>query len=93
MALGVPFNIASYALLLSMVAQECKLIPGILTHTFGDAHIYLNHLDGVRLQLERAPHALPKLHIAEKPFFDLQYEDFRIEGYNHHPFIKFPVAV
>jgi thymidylate synthase len=93
MALGVPFNIASYALLLMMFAQETGLTPGILTHTLGDAHIYLNHLDGVRLQLEREPHPLPKVIIQKKPFFELAFEDFRLVDYVHHPFIKFPVAV
>src|SRR5690606_33730818 len=93
MALGVPFNIASYALLLSMFALECGLVPGILTHTLGDAHIYLNHVDGVRTQLEREPHPLPKLIIQPKPFLNLEFEDFALEGYAHHPFIRFPVAV
>lgn len=93
MALGVPFNIASYALLLMMAALECKLTPGIFTHTLGDAHLYLNHLDGIRKQLEREPHPLPKVVIAPKPFFDLQYEDFELKDYVHDPFIKFPVAV
>ncbi|MBW8889995.1 MAG: thymidylate synthase [Fibrobacteres bacterium] len=93
MALGVPFNIASYALLLAMFAKECKLIPGILTHVLGDAHIYLNHIEGVKAQLQRTPHPLPTLEIADKPFFDLAYEDFKILNYVHEPFIKFPVAV
>jgi thymidylate synthase len=93
MALGVPFNIASYALLLMMVAKECGLTPGIFTHTLGDAHIYLNHMDGVREQLKREPKALPKVKIADKSLFDLAFEDVVLEGYEHHPFIKFPVAV
>jgi thymidylate synthase len=93
MALGVPFNIASYALLLMMFAKETRLVPGILTHTLGDAHIYLNHLEGVRLQLERQPHPLPRVTLADKPFFELQFEDFKLENYAHHPFIRFPVAV
>jgi thymidylate synthase len=93
MALGVPFNIASYALLLQMTAQECGLTPGIFTHTLGDAHIYLNHLEGVQQQLARDPMPLPQIHIATKPFFDLKFEDFELRGYQHHPFIKFPVAV
>jgi thymidylate synthase len=92
MALGVPFNIASYALLLQMAAQECGLTPGIFTHTLGDAHIYLNHVEGVREQMKREPHPLPKVRIAAKPFFDLRFEDFELLGYQHHPFIKFPVA-
>jgi thymidylate synthase len=93
MALGVPFNIASYALLLQMVAQECGLTPGVFTHTLGDAHIYLNHLDGIREQLRREPLPLPTVRIADKPFFDLKFEDIKLEGYQHLPFIKFPVAV
>jgi thymidylate synthase len=93
MALGVPFNIASYALLLQMIAQECGLTPGIFTHTLGDAHIYLNHVDGVREQLSREPKALPTVKIANKSLFDLQFEDVELVGYEHHPFIKFPVAV
>ncbi len=92
-ALGVPFNIASYALLLQMMAQECNLIPGIFTHTLGDAHIYVNHIEGLEKQLQREAYALPKVTIANKPFFDLQYEDFTLENYIHHPFIKFAVAV
>lgn len=92
-ALGVPFNIASYATLLFMVAQECGLTPGIFTHTLGDAHIYLNHVDGLRQQLDRKPYPLPRLQIAKKFFGDLQFEDFVIENYQHHPFIKFKVAV
>jgi thymidylate synthase len=93
MALGVPFNIASYALLLQMIAQECGLTPGIFVHTLGDAHIYLNHLDGIREQLKREPLPLPKVRIADKPLFDLTFEDFELVGYKHLPFIKFPVAV
>ncbi len=93
MALGVPFNIASYALLLQMTAQECGLVPGIFTHTLGDAHIYLNHLEGIHQQLKREPMALPQVRIAAKPFFDLKFEDFELVDYKYHPFIKFPVAV
>lgn len=92
-ALGVPFNIASYALLLMMVAQECKLTPGIFTHTMGDAHIYLNHVEGLNEQLMRTPKTLPAVKIAQKPFFDLVFEDFTLENYEHDPFIKFKVAV
>ena len=93
MALGVPFNIASYALLMMMVAKECKLTPGIFTHTLGDAHIYLNHVDGLKMQLQRAPGPLPQVEIADKPFFSLTYDDFKLIDYNHQGFIKFPVAV
>lgn len=92
-ALGVPFNIASYATLMQMVAQECDLEPGIFTHTMGDAHIYLNHVEGLREQLTRTPKALPRLKIAKKPFDELQFEDFEVIGYEHDPFIKFKVAV
>ncbi|QQR54842.1 thymidylate synthase [Candidatus Peregrinibacteria bacterium] len=92
-ALGVPFNIASYATLLMMVAQECDLEPGIFTHTMGDAHIYLNHVEGLEEQLTRKPKKLPMLEIAKKPFWDLKFEDFKLVGYEHDPFIKFKVAV
>ena len=92
-ALGVPFNIASYAALLMMVAQECNLEPGIFTHTTGDTHIYLNHIEGLKKQLERSEFPLPSLKIAKKPFWDLRYEDFVLENYQHQPFIKFEVAV
>jgi thymidylate synthase len=93
MALGVPFNVASYALLMTMMAKECQLTPGIFTHTFGDAHIYLDHLDGLKKQLERVPGALPTIEIADKPFFQLQYDDFKLHNYVHQGFIKFPVSV
>lgn len=92
-ALGVPYNIASYAALMHMVAQECHLVPGIFTHTMGDAHIYVNHIEGLKKQLERTPRALPQLKLAQKPFWDLQYEDFEVLNYEHDAFIKFPVAV
>jgi len=93
MALGVPFNIASYALLLMMVSQECGLQPGVFVHTIGDAHIYLNHLEGIQEQLTRSPLPLPQVKLANKPIYDLQFEDVELIGYEHHPFIKFPVAV
>jgi thymidylate synthase len=93
LALGVPFNIASYALLMSMIAQETKLRPRFFVHTFGDAHIYLNHVEGVKMQLERTPHPLPKLVLADKPTLEMKFEDIALEGYQHHPFIKFAVAV
>ena len=92
-ALGVPFNIASYALLLIMVAQECGLEPGIFVHTIGDAHIYSNHVEGLKKQLQREPLERPKVVIAKKPIFDLTFEDFELQDYNHHKFIKFPIAV
>jgi thymidylate synthase len=92
-ALGVPFNISSYALLLSMVANECGLKPGIFVHTLGDAHIYLNHIDGLKTQLARKPKALPHLELADKKVLDHRFEDIKLVGYEHDPFIKFPIAV
>ena len=93
--LGVPFNIASYALLTLMVAQVCGLKAGELVHTFGDTHLYLNHLDQAREQLARSPRKLPvmKLNPAVKDLFRFKYEDFTLENYDPHPAIKAPVAV
>ncbi|HET8608992.1 MAG TPA: thymidylate synthase [Burkholderiales bacterium] len=93
--LGVPFNIASYALLTLMMAQVCRLRPGEFVHTFGDAHLYLNHLDQAREQLSRTPRPLPvmKLNPAVASLFDFRYEDFTLEGYDPYPPIKAPVAV
>ncbi|HEU4728516.1 MAG TPA: thymidylate synthase [Kofleriaceae bacterium] len=93
LALGVPFNIASYALLTEMIARECGLVARHFIHTFGDAHIYLNHVEGVKLQLAREPLPLPRLVLADKPVLEQRFEDIALEGYRHHPFIKFPVAV
>ena len=93
LALGVPFNIASYALLQAMIAQECGLVPRHFVHTLGDAHIYLNHVEGVKLQLAREPKPLPKLVLANKKVLEMAFEDIALEGYEHHPFIKFAVAV
>jgi thymidylate synthase len=92
-ALGVPFNIASYSALLIMMAQECGKTPRYFVHTIGDAHIYKNHIEGLKLQLQRTPHKLPTLKIAKKPFWDITYEDFELIGYEHDEFIKFPIAV
>ena len=93
--LGVPFNIASYALLTMMVAQVCGLQPKDFVHTFGDAHIYSNHVEQAKLQLSREPRALPQMHINPevKSIFDFQYEDFTLENYDPHPHIKAEVAV
>jgi len=93
LALGVPFNIASYALLQSMIAQECGLEPRDFVHTFGDVHVYLNHVEGLKIQLEREPYPLPRLVLANKPVLEMKFEDVVLESYRHHPFIKFPVAV
>ncbi len=93
--LGVPFNIASYALLTHMVAHVTGLKPGDFVHTFGDAHLYLNHLEQARTQLAREPRALPRLEIARRVdnIDDFRFEDFVISGYDPHPHIKAPVAV
>ena len=93
--LGVPFNIASYALLALMVAQVCALQPGEFVHTLGDAHLYLNHLDQAREQLSRTPRAFPLMRInpAVKDIFGFRYEDFTLEAYDPHPAIRAPIAV
>lgn len=93
--LGVPFNIASYALLLQMVAQVTGYIPHEFIHTFGDLHIYSNHIEGAKEQLQRVPKILPKMIINPnvKDIFAFKYEDFKLEGYNPHDAIKFKIAV
>lgn len=99
LALGVPFNISSYCLLLSIIANECGLIPRYFVHTFGDLHIYKNHIEGLKLQLTRTPKKLPTLKIANKPLIKLNgdcnfnMEDAELIGYEHDPWIKFQVAV
>lgn len=92
-ALGIPFNLACYAALTMAIAQETGYKPGVFAHTIIDAHIYVNHVDGLKKQLEREEMALPMLEIANKPFSDLAFDDFQLKNYKHHPFIKFEVAV
>ena len=92
-ALGIPFNLACYATLTQMIAQETNLELGEFSHYINDAHIYVNHVDGLKKQLKRDPHQLPTLIIKNKPFWELQFEDFELKNYTHHPVIKFPVAV
>ena len=93
--LGVPFNVASYALLTHMLAQQCDLAPGEFIWTGGDCHLYLNHLEQARLQLSRQPHALPRLVLRRRPasLFDYEFDDIEVAGYEHHPAIKARVAI
>jgi thymidylate synthase len=93
--LGVPYNAASVGFLTHMVAQQCDLAPGEIVHSFGDLHLYLNHVEQARLQLSREPRALPKLGIRRRPesIFDYRYEDFELTGYDPHPHIPAPIAI
>ena len=93
--LGVPFNLASYALLTMMVAQVCELEAGEFIHTLGDTHLYLNHVEQVRLQLSREPRPLSRMTLnpAVRSVFDFRYEDFTLSGYDPHPAIKAPIAI
>ena len=93
LAIGVPFNIASYALLLMIIAQECDLKPRHFVHSFGDLHLYSNHLEGVQAQLKREPKTLPTVSIAKKAFDALEYEDIELKNYVFEPFIPFEIAV
>jgi thymidylate synthase len=92
-ALGIPFNLACYSALTMIMAQQAGLEPGTFAHTIVDAHIYVNHVDGLKEQITREPYPLPKLRIADKPLDDLRLEDFELIDYRHHPGIRFEVAV
>lgn len=92
-ALGIPFNIACYALLTEIIARQTGFTPGEFAHTLIDAHIYENHIEGLTEQLSRSPRPLPRVHIADKPLDELTFEDFGLEGYDPHPALKFEVAV
>lgn len=93
MALGVPFNIASYALLLTLIANECNLTPGVFVHSIGDAHVYRNHIEGLHEQLRRKPFPLPQVRVVRKPVDEIRFEDIELLHYQHHPFIRFEVSV
>ena len=92
-ALGIPFNLACYATLTQMIAQETNLELGEFSHYINDAHIYENHINGLEKQLKRSPLQLPQLKITKKPFWELKFDDFVLHNYQHHPAIKFPVAI
>lgn len=92
-ALGIPFNLAAYSLITHILAREAGLKVGLFSHTIVDAHVYVNHVDGLREQLKRSPRALPSIEIAAKPMHELTFEDFTLSGYDPHPGIKFAVAV
>jgi len=92
-ALGIPFNLGCYAILTQMIAQETGLELGDFSHFINDAHIYVNHIEGLKEQLKREPLPLPKLEIDKKPFWELNYDNFHLKGYKYHPKIKFSVAV
>ena len=92
-ALGIPFNLACYATLTQMIAKETGLALGEFSHYINDAHIYVDHVKGLKEQLTRKPFQLASLEIADKPFWDLEFEDFTLHNYQHHPVVKFPVAV
>jgi len=92
-ALGIPFNLACYALLTQMIAQETNLKLGEFSHYINDAHIYVDHIAGLKEQIKRTPYDLPQLEIQKKPFWDLKFEDFELKKYKYHPVIKFSVAV
>jgi len=92
-ALGIPFNLAAYSLLTMVLAQEARLKPGLFSHTIVDAHIYVNHVDGLKEQLCRSPRPLPTIRIADRSVDELAFEDFTLTGYDPWPAIKFPVAV
>ena len=91
--LGLPYNVSQYAVLCCLLAHVCGLRPGVMTYVANDAHIYENHIEGLKAQLERAPRKLPEISIADKPFEQLTFEDFKLTGYDPHPVIKFEVAV
>jgi len=92
-AIGIPFNLAAYSLLTQILAQEAGMEVGEFSHTIVDAHVYVNHIDGLREQMKRQPRSLPRLQIVRKPIDQLQFEDFAVTGYDPHPPIKFEVAV